>query len=706
MKKALAIVVALIMVMALIPVTAGAEFAKTRELSSTQFAPRHQESRAAVLDAANDGSLLNENMDDYQNTMGDWWMYDNDDEEYTYDNWVLVSGSYDDAESGYSMTSLSYISSTGAMNADNWLITPSVTIPTTGTYYLSYYVKSQDPNYPDALEVLVGEDGEAFDDSSIYLDMWTTIRPLDTVTSGEWGQESYDLSAFAGKTVAVAFRHVDYDAFRICLDFVQIGQMGEAVDVTGVTVDPATLTLGVTEGAQLTATVEPANATFPKVTWASSDPTVVSVNKNGGILAMSAGTATITATTSNGVYGTCVVTVEAGDNAYAGNLITYGVYDLDNDNNPNTWYWVDEMGVMAAEYEDGANTFVKGAWNPVDQLFYAYRSNSDDTMDFVSIDPMNDFAVTVITANIADNPWWISYGFDTGVMYGGFLKFDSDDNITGFEFAEIDLATGLEGNVVIDVYNQTLGGEEAMEFLPLHTTYAGGGIFIGADYNYSQLLMYAPNYNDSGFAAGYVSDYSLSDQVGGIETYMQDIYYNPMDGMLYWAYVGNNCDMVVMDIASGVAVPTGRTGLAGAVGGIECSILDGIYTMVQTYTVTFYDSLTGDVIAEVEVAEGEAAEAPEAPVHEGYTFTGWDADFSNVTGDMDVYALYEQNAPAGLLGDVDCDGEVTFSDISLLAQYLAGNAALTEQGMANADMDQNGDITFADVGAIYQFLVG
>lgn len=43
-----------------------------------------------------------------------------------------------------------------------------------------------------------------------------------------------------------------------------------------------------------------------------------------------------------------------------------------------------------------------------------------------------------------------------------------------------------------------------------------------------------------------------------------------------------------------------------------------------TYTVEFVDGLTGTLISSVRVPAGDAAVAPEAPKHEGYTFIGWD----------------------------------------------------------------------------------
>ena len=64
------------------------------------------------------------------------------------------------------------------------------------------------------------------------------------------------------------------------------------------------------------------------------------------------------------------------------------------------------------------------------------------------------------------------------------------------------------------------------------------------------------------------------------------------------------------------------------------------------YPVSFF-YMDGDqkvVISEGQyVEEGQAAEAPEAPNREGYTFDRWSVDFSNVTSELDVEAIYIEN---------------------------------------------------------------
>lgn len=57
------------------------------------------------------------------------------------------------------------------------------------------------------------------------------------------------------------------------------------------------------------------------------------------------------------------------------------------------------------------------------------------------------------------------------------------------------------------------------------------------------------------------------------------------------------------------------------------------------YNVTFQD-FDGTVLKTESVEEGKAATAPEDPQREGYTFVGWDRDFSSVHKDTVITAEY------------------------------------------------------------------
>jgi endoglucanase len=84
------------------------------------------------------------------------------------------------------------------------------------------------------------------------------------------------------------------------------------VAVTGVTLNASSATIKVDETLQVTATVAPANATNPAITWTSNRETVATVNSAGLISAKAIGTATITATTQDGSKTATVnITVEA-----------------------------------------------------------------------------------------------------------------------------------------------------------------------------------------------------------------------------------------------------------------------------------------------------------------------------------------------------------------------------------------------------------
>jgi uncharacterized protein YjdB len=83
------------------------------------------------------------------------------------------------------------------------------------------------------------------------------------------------------------------------------------VDVESVTLSESKLDMFVGDSETLTATVLPAEATEKDVTWTSSDPKVATVDENGKVTAVKAGTATITvkSVSNNTVTDTCEVTV-------------------------------------------------------------------------------------------------------------------------------------------------------------------------------------------------------------------------------------------------------------------------------------------------------------------------------------------------------------------------------------------------------------
>ena len=84
----------------------------------------------------------------------------------------------------------------------------------------------------------------------------------------------------------------------------------DPVPVTGVTLDKNTLALFTGDSAALAATVAPADATNKTVNWASSNPAIATVDDNGNVKAVAAGTANITATTADGnKTAVCAVTV-------------------------------------------------------------------------------------------------------------------------------------------------------------------------------------------------------------------------------------------------------------------------------------------------------------------------------------------------------------------------------------------------------------
>ena len=146
----------------------------------------------------------------------------------------------------------------------------------------------------------------------------------------------------------------------------------------------------------------------------------------------------------------------------------------------------------------------------------------------------------------------------------------------------------------------------------------------------------------------------------------------------------------------------------GATTNIDVSEVDataGAINVVNGYTVTFM--YNGEIIAEVTVPVGEAAEAPEMDRYiydeeTGYyhVFCGWDKDFSSVYENMTVNAVY------GILGDVNNDGTVNITDATMLMRGVVGMETLSELQDIIADVNCDGSVGISDATLIARFVTG
>jgi len=120
---------------------------------------------------------------------------------------------------------------------------------------------------------------------------------------------------------------------------VKMAQEGDpSIPVTGVALNKTAASITIGNAETLIATVSPTNATNKAVTWASSQSSVATVDSSGKVTAISAGTTTISATTTDGgKIASCVVTVTA---PVAVSMISVGQYTsacLKSDGTVWTW---------------------------------------------------------------------------------------------------------------------------------------------------------------------------------------------------------------------------------------------------------------------------------------------------------------------------------------------------------------------------------
>ena len=144
----------------------------------------------------------------------------------------------------------------------------------------------------------------------------TRTEATFTIPAGsDWTE--YTLALDASKNYyAVGFYNKQSSTVYTPIDDIMIytaspyAQYVPPVAATGVEVTPATAEVDAHKKVQLTAEVAPADASNKVVAWSSDHEDIATVDANGLVTGVAAGTATITATTDDGGFtDTCVVTV-------------------------------------------------------------------------------------------------------------------------------------------------------------------------------------------------------------------------------------------------------------------------------------------------------------------------------------------------------------------------------------------------------------
>lgn len=148
----------------------------------------------------------------FENGLGNWTAIDADGDD---NNWFLLSELttlypyYTQTpewqhEGNDAILSGSYINGAGALNADNWLISPQVALGGMATFY----ARSIMADYPEQISVYVSTNSTNVEDF-VLLNTWTP--------GAEWTQYMVDLSAYAGQGY-IAIRNQGYDQYIVSID--------------------------------------------------------------------------------------------------------------------------------------------------------------------------------------------------------------------------------------------------------------------------------------------------------------------------------------------------------------------------------------------------------------------------------------------------------------------------------------------------------
>ena len=164
------------------------------------------------------------------------------------------------------------------------------------------------PEVPIRIDEAINKDGKLYIKGATaqIADMYILGTKININNNGRFVFEGIDVQ----DAEYITIQWVMYDGSKQERKVVLSDENGN-IPLIDINISESEMTIKEGESVTLTTTCYPDNTTFSKkITWSSSDTNVATVDANGTVIAKSAGTAVITATTENGKTASCTVTVE------------------------------------------------------------------------------------------------------------------------------------------------------------------------------------------------------------------------------------------------------------------------------------------------------------------------------------------------------------------------------------------------------------
>ena len=432
-------------------------------------------------------------------------------------------------------------------------------------------------------------------------------------------------------------------------DWVLPTASAEPVAVTSISI-PETLEVAAGATSTIALTVNPTNANDYTTAWSSDNTAIATVDSNGKVTGIATGTTTITCTVTDNVSGstftdTCTVTVTA----FEGYLV-------------------------ADQFEDGGEYII------VATDAYAVSNNTVGTTGYylspVSVTISGDECQVASSVNVNEILW------------------KAEGNTTdGFTLKSLD-----DGNYMTLNSSQYLyPGTNAITW-----KYDGTDLANSADSEGYYYLSYSSStttrFTTSKNTGNSIKIYKKITSSAPVETYYT-VTFKDWDGTVL-----STQSVLEGTAATAPADPTREgytfTGWDKAFDNVTADMTVTAQYTINTYTVTFVDH-DGTVLDTQTVNYGEAATAPADPTREGYTFTGWDKAFDNVTADMTVTAQYTINTYTVTF--VDHDGTVLDTQTVNYGEAATAPAAPAREGYHFVAWDVAFDNITADTTVTAQY---